>query len=81
MEHTLCVCVITFTDGLLSIYDAYTGILEQSLPLDLVTIMPIQKKKRRFCFKIQSPQTSIQLEALSLFDMEEWMSIFTEQNN
>ncbi|KAH0790159.1 ARF GAP-like zinc finger-containing protein [Histomonas meleagridis] len=72
---------VTFNDGLLSIYDPTNGRKDQSYQLSIVTAVPVPKKKRRFCFKVQSPQLTIQLEAISKFDMDEWISIFTEHNN
>lgn len=71
---------VIFEDGLLTFYDAVNGKKDISLPLALVTVVPINKSKRRNCFKIQSPQNVFLLEALTMFDLEEWITIFTEHN-
>lgn len=69
-----------FKDGVLSLYDTVTGELQQTIPIRLVTARPITKKKRRFCFKIQDPESHIQLAALTKYDMDMWFEALTKHN-
>ncbi|KAH0788553.1 cilia- and flagella-associated protein [Histomonas meleagridis] len=71
---------VTFEDGILNLYDPVNGRKDASVPLQLVTATQIEKKKRRFCFKVQSPETTILLQAFSAFDLDEWLSIFGNHN-
>jgi hypothetical protein len=70
-----------FKDGVMNFYDPSTGALDQSYPLTLVTVAPVQKDKRRFVLKVQFPTTEIILiAALSQFDVSEWISVITQHN-
>jgi hypothetical protein len=70
-----------FQDSVMNFYDPSTGALDQSYPLTLVTVAPIQKDKRRFVLKVQFPTTEIILiAALSQFDLSEWISVITRHN-
>lgn len=50
-----------------------------SLPLLLTTVKPLNDPERRFCFTIISQKKCYVLQALTEWDMQEWMSII--QNN
>ncbi|OHT11273.1 ARF GAP-like zinc finger-containing protein [Tritrichomonas foetus] len=72
---------VTFEKGILTFYEPTTGAREQTIPLALITVTEYESSKRRFCFKIQSPQNMIRLQALTKFDQQEWNEIFTEHNS
>lgn len=69
-----------FNNGELVIYHPETGVKEQTLPLSLVTVAPVQKKKRNHCFKVQSPQDAFQFQAISEFDRELWFETLNKHN-
>ncbi|KAH0789961.1 ARF GAP-like zinc finger-containing protein [Histomonas meleagridis] len=70
----------TFDEGVFVLYDPINGRKDTSFSLLLVTAIAINKKKRRFCFKVQSPEYTIILQALTAYDLDEWLSIFANHN-
>lgn len=70
---------IVFNDGVLTAKDPMGIEKDMQWNLPLVTVMTIEKQ-RRFCFKIQSPQELIEIQALSSYDLSEWVSLFTNHN-
>lgn len=69
---------LSFMDCLLNARDAL-GAPDSKWVLPLVTVAPLEKS-RRFCFKIQSPQELIEIQALSKLDLDEWVTVFTNHN-
>lgn len=70
-----------FSDKILTIFDLQNPSNTKEYPLGLVTVVRHNSKKRRFCFKVQTAQDLIRIQALSNFDLDEWINIFNHHNS
>jgi hypothetical protein len=71
---------VIFNQGVLHLHDPITGQCDATYPLALVTVGPVQKKRRRFTFKIQGPQETLIFAALTQWDVSEWIMVLTTHN-
>jgi hypothetical protein len=67
-------------DGVLTSYDPASGAKDVVWPLMLVQVVPVPRRDRRFVLKIQGPNETLVLQALTQYDFAEWTKVLTGHN-